>query len=84
MAKSRSKALPPEQVLEVDEAGTVREVHDPDKHVGIDHGATGDYVYHDAPAGHAKAKDRTVNIDGQTYEHCADDQDGVWLYRRLG
>lgn len=53
-----------------------REKRDPHAWIGLDRGGTGIYEYVHG----ARGRFRIVE-DGQTLEHCGDDQDGVWLYR---
>jgi hypothetical protein len=54
---------------------------DPETVIGIDPTRTGSYDYIDYPQPYGA--ERVVVISGQTYEHCAEDGDGVWLYRAV-
>lgn len=53
--------------------------NNPREVVGLDRHANGviDYVHFEQSNG----PERKIKIDGAHYEHCAEDGDGVWLYR---
>ncbi len=55
-----------------------RPPRDPEQEIGVDHEQVGIYTYVAGARG-----PRVINIDGQAYEHCADDPDGCWLYRAV-
>ena len=50
---------------------------DPEREIGLDVHQTGEYVYVPGTKGA-----RELTYDDQRYEHCAEDADGCWLYRR--
>lgn len=62
-------------VVTVDEPVVVK--RDPERVIGIDVGQNGQIDYIPGTKGQ-----REVWIDGAHYEHCANDPDGCWLYRR--
>lgn len=47
--------------------------------VGLDRGRNGQFDYIDLPQPYGP--ERQIAVDGQTFEHCSEDLDGVWLYR---
>lgn len=47
--------------------------------VGLDRGRDGHFEYIDLPQPYGP--ERQIAVDGQTFEHCSEDRDGVWLYR---
>lgn len=53
-------------------------------HVGVLNAFTQEPNYRDIAAlPGVESKDRRIEVDGQSYEHVADDADGVWLYRAM-
>lgn len=48
-------------------------------HVGLDREQDGTYEYVDLAQ--LDGPERAITVDGQKYEHVAEDANGVWLYR---
>lgn len=74
-------AAEPEEAPVIEAPPTPPAPRDPRVAVGLDRSRNGEYDYIDLPLRPHEGRDRGIVVDGASYEHCADDADGCWLYR---